>query len=66
MDLQQVFQVQGFPTVWLFFLHKNAEDTKYTIEGLGSLGYPSGGEPGKEELKFLKEADSLFEKRKAK
>ncbi len=65
-ELQQVFQVQGFPTVWLFFLHKNTEEEKYTIEGLGSLGYPSGAETGKEELKFLKEANVLLEKRNAK
>jgi thioredoxin-related protein len=65
-ELQQVFQVQGFPTVWLFFLRKNAREEKYTIEGLGSLGYPPDAEQGKEELKFLKEANGLLEKRNAK
>jgi thioredoxin-related protein len=65
-DLQQAFQVKGFPIVWMFFLHKNARDMNYTIEGLGSLGYPSGAERGQEELKFLKEANILLEKRTVK
>ena len=61
--LQQVFQVRGYPTVWLFFLHKEENNTNYRIERLGSLGYPSGAEAGKEERKFLKEATAILQKK---
>ena len=65
-SLQQTFQVQGYPTVWMFFLNKNATTNQFDIDALGSLGYPGGFEPGKEELKFIKDANSLFEKRNVK
>lgn len=64
--LQQAFQVQGFPVVWLFFLNKDEKTAKYNIIPLGNLGYPQESEPGKEELKFLKEANSILEKGKVK
>lgn len=65
-SLQQTFQVQGYPTVWLFYLNKNEKGEGYAIDALGSLGYPGGAEAGKEEQKFIKEANALFEKHKLK
>jgi thioredoxin-related protein len=65
-SLQQTFRVQGYPTVWMFFLNKSADASKYDIDALGSLGYPGGAEPGKEEIKFLKDANILLEKRNVK
>ena len=38
-SLQQAFQVQGFPTIWLFRLDKNESTNQYTIESLGKTGY---------------------------
>jgi len=37
-QLQQVFKVRGYPTVWLFELNKD-EEGKFNIEGLGKTGY---------------------------
>jgi len=65
MSLQQAFQVQGYPTIWIFELEKDAEK-KFKIVPLGSLGYPSGAEPGKEEVKFLSTANSILAKKKDK
>lgn len=64
-SLQQTFQVTGYPTIWMFFLSKAADGSKYDIEALGSLGYPQGSQPGKEQLKFLKDAKTLIEKKKS-
>lgn len=61
--LQQTFQVQGFPTIWMFFLAKDEKTQKFTISPLGSLGYPQGAEMGKEELKFLKDANSILKQK---
>jgi len=61
--LQQTFQVQGFPTIWMFFLVKDEKTQKFTISPLGSLGYPQGAELGKEELKFLKDANSILKQK---
>jgi thioredoxin-related protein len=63
-SLQQTFGVQGFPTIWMFFLHK--KDAGFDIEALGSTGYPQGAEPGKEEVKFLKDANAILAKRTVK
>ena len=65
-SLQQTFQVLGYPTIWLFFLNKNLTTNNLDIDALGSLGYPQGSELGKEEIKFLKDANALFEKRNVK
>lgn len=61
--LQQTFQVQGFPTIWMFFLAKDEKTKNFTISPLGSLGYPQGAEMGKEELKFLKDANSILKQK---
>ncbi len=65
MSLQRAFQVQGYPTIWIFTLEKD-EEKKFKILPLGSLGYPSGAEPGKEQLKFLSNANSILSKKKDK
>ena len=59
-ELQQVFNVMGFPTVWLFYLTDDAVTKKKNIDALGSLGYPSNAESGKEDVAFLHTADSLL------
>jgi thioredoxin-related protein len=61
-SLQQTFQVRGYPTIWLFFLNKGKEGT-FDINALGSLGYPQGAEQGKEEVKFLDDANPLLLKK---
>lgn len=63
-SLQQTFQVQGYPTIWLFYLKKNADGQRFDIDALGSLGYPQGAELGNEQVKFLKDANAYLEKRK--
>lgn len=37
-ELQQAFQVRGYPTVWVFDLEKDASG-EYTIAALGKTGY---------------------------
>ncbi len=59
-ELQQVFQVQGYPTIWLFYLRKDQASGKINIEALGSTGYPRGAEPGKEEVKFLENLNAFM------
>lgn len=61
-SLQQTFQIQGYPTIHLFFLKKDEKANKFDIAALGSLGYPAGSEPGKEEVKFLNDANLLLQK----
>ncbi len=41
MDLQQMFQVRGYPTVW--FVKPTKVDDKVSFERLGSTGYVAGG-----------------------
>lgn len=59
-DLQEVFHVAGYPTIWMFFLTDDAATQKKNISSLGSLGYPSGAEQGKEDLLFLKNANEIL------
>ena len=40
-EMQQVFGIQGFPTV--YFANAKAIDGKINFEGLGSTGYVAGG-----------------------
>ncbi len=40
-ELQQVFGIQGFPTV--YFANAKVTDGKINFEGLGSTGYVAGG-----------------------
>ncbi len=41
--LQKAFQVNGYPTIWVFNLDKDAQTNQYKIEALGKTGYVSGG-----------------------
>ena len=59
-DLQQVFHVQGYPTIWIFYLTKEAATSKMNISALGSLGYPSGATQGKEQVQFLNDANKIL------
>jgi thioredoxin-related protein len=40
-ELQQVFAVQGYPTIW--FVNANIKEGKTNFEKLGSTGYVAGG-----------------------
>jgi protein disulfide-isomerase len=59
-SMQQAFGVSGYPTVWIFKTKKNNEGKKFEIDAYGSLGYPAGAEPGKEEVKFLENIQEIF------
>ena len=41
MELQQIFQVQGYPTIW--FASPSKIDGKISLDKLGSTGYVAGG-----------------------
>ena len=41
MELQQFFQVQGYPTVW--FSNPTKKEGKINLDKLGSTGYVAGG-----------------------
>jgi protein disulfide-isomerase len=41
MELQQVFEVRGYPTVWL--VNAEQKDGKTNFQKLGSTGYVAGG-----------------------
>ena len=40
-EMQQLFEVRGYPTVW--FVRPTEKDKKTNLEKLGSLGYVAGG-----------------------
>jgi protein disulfide-isomerase len=58
--LQQAFQVRGYPTVWIFTVSEDPSNHNLNLNAYGSLGYPSGSEPGKEEVKFLSDAELVM------
>jgi len=60
LSLQQFFEVRGYPTIWIFSISKDLEKKTFMISPLGKLGYPSAPEPGKEEIKFLEEANTIL------
>lgn len=64
-NMQQAFNVAGYPTVWIFNTIKNNKDKKFAIDAFGSLGYPAGAEPGKEQFKFIEEADKIIGSKKS-
>lgn len=41
MELQQIFEVRGYPTVW--FANPTKKDGKINLDKLGSTGYVAGG-----------------------
>lgn len=65
-SLQQAFGISGYPTIWLFFMGKDENTQQKTLAGLGSLGYPEGAQPGKEEVKFLANANLILQNKASK
>lgn len=59
--LQQAFKVQGYPTIWMFYVNKDTATNRFSLKALGSLGYPGGAIPGKEDEKFLETANKILE-----
>jgi len=59
-SLQQAFKITGYPTVWLFYVSEGSTVGSMNLSALGSLGYPQGAETGKEELKFLGDANAIL------
>ena len=41
MEMQQIFEVRGYPTVW--FANPTKKDGKINLDKLGSTGYVAGG-----------------------
>jgi thioredoxin-related protein len=60
--LQQALGVRGYPTIWLFTVSEDKATQNLNLNTLGSLGYPSGSEVGKEEVKFLNDANLILAK----
>jgi len=58
--LQQSFKVQGYPTIWLFTMKKDETTENFVINQLGSCGYPSGFEEGKQEVKFINDCNAIL------
>ena len=65
-QLQQQFKVTGYPTVWMFFLTKDEKAKQISITPLGSCGYPQNPEPGREQVKFLQDANDILKNKPAK
>jgi thioredoxin-related protein len=59
-SLQQFFKVTGYPTIWMFYAQMDQASKRVSISALGSLGYPSGAQPGREEVKFLESANAIL------
>lgn len=60
-NLARQFGVQGFPTVWYFTAGKD-KDGRQSLNPMGSHGYPSGAEKGREEVRFLADAEAIIHK----
>lgn len=58
-NLQQAFNVSGYPTVWIFNTEKDDKEN-FNLKALGKLGYPSGAVKGKEEDKFIATANGIL------
>lgn len=56
-ELQQIFQVRGYPTVW--FAMPSKKDGKINLDKLGSTGYVAGGPS-----KWLEGANQILAQRK--
>lgn len=61
--LKNFFQVQGFPTIWIFEAGLDQETKQYQINALGSLGYPRSN-PGEEDKVFISQANQILLKKK--
>ncbi|MBC7776269.1 MAG: thioredoxin family protein [Phycisphaerae bacterium] len=62
--LQQALNIQGYPTIWFFTVTEDNTTHMLSLNTLGSLGYPQGAEVGKEEVKFLIDANVILAKGK--
>ncbi|MBI1227153.1 MAG: thioredoxin fold domain-containing protein [Bacteroidetes bacterium] len=60
MNLQQSFQVRGYPTIWIFYAQTDPATNGISLNALGSTGYPAGAKKGKEEVKFLSEVNAIL------
>ncbi len=58
--MQQALKVTGYPTCWLLFTAKDAATNNFSLNPVGSLGYPSGAEQGKEQVLFLENANRIM------
>lgn len=58
--LQQAFNVTGYPVIWIFNIIKSDTTKMMGIDAFGSLGYPAA-EPGKEEIKFIEDANKVLQ-----
>jgi hypothetical protein len=56
--------VRGYPTIWLLYTEKLESSNTINLNTLGSLGYPQGAEPGREEVKFLNDVTQITSKKK--
>ncbi|MEX1000782.1 MAG: thioredoxin fold domain-containing protein [Crocinitomicaceae bacterium] len=61
-ELQQALKVTGYPTIWVFYTEKNEETGQFNLNALGRLGYPRGAVKGKEEVKFIEDANQVLAK----
>lgn len=61
-QLQQIFQVRGYPTVWFFTTEMTNEGKNMQMNKLGQSGYPRGATVGKEEVKFIETANNILAK----
>ena len=59
-QFQQLFKVRGYPTIHIFNAKKDATTGKMNILQLGNLGYPQGATKGKEEVKFIADANRIL------
>ena len=57
MELQQTFQVQGYPTVWLVNAKFDKKENKVNFDKLGSTGYVAGGPTA-----WLEKANAIIKK----
>jgi len=57
MELQQIFEVRGYPTVW--FANPTKKDGKINLDKLGSTGYVAGGPS-----KWLEGANQILAQKK--
>lgn len=60
-NLQRVFQVSGFPTVWYFTSEMNEETGQLNLSPIGKTGYPRAT-PGQEAAQFITASDAILAK----
>lgn len=58
-NLQRLFQVSGYPTVWYFSGENNKETGKLNLSLMGKTGYPRS-QPGKEAATFIAASENIL------